>query len=405
MKIDPYNNKEKYLAWKSMAEKEIEGISKNNANILLQYLNDMEIGINVSRGTKKGARSFISLISSKDRLLSIMRKIKDIYKLDKLTDINEEQILLLFANMSNGKLTKPNGKKYVCVRDFVKVFKAFWHWYQRISKKNNIEIQDITSDLDTREEKPDWVYLTEEQIKRLADNAKYEYKILIWFLFDTGMRAPTELMNIKVSDFFNDFKELNIREEIVKGGSFGRRIKLLLSQSLIKEYVKNKSLKNIDFLFEIKPTSVNKYLKRLAKRLFGDEKSPAGQKYSDLTMYDFRHCSCCYWLPRYKSEPALKYRFGWKSSDKIHYYSELLGMKDTISEEDMLIDVTKTEIEKRLAKAEKENELLKDEMSETKGQIKTIFDLVEKLEIMFKKYEAMQIERREKDEFSFIINK
>lgn len=101
----------------------------------------------------------------------------------------------------------------------------------------------------------------------------------------------------------------------------------------------------------------------LAKRLFGDKQSPAGSKYSDLTMYDFRHISCCYWMPRYKSESALKYRFGWKKSDKIHYYSELLGMKDTINEEDMLVDVTKTEIEKKLESAEKEKAMMQERLA------------------------------------------
>jgi len=119
----------------------------------------------------------------------------------------------------------------------------------------------------------------------------------------------------------------------------------MICSELLKEYVQHKKLKMDDYLFPISPPSLNKYLKRLAMKLFGDEQSPAGSKCSELTMYDFRHCSCCYWLPRYKSESALKYRFGWKKSDKIHYYSELLGMKDTISEEDLLIDVTKAEIE------------------------------------------------------------
>jgi len=89
-------------------------------------------------------------------------------------------------------------------------------------------------------------------------------------------------------------------------------------------------------------------------------------------MYDFRHISCCYWLPRYKSESALKFRFGWKKSDKIHYYSELLGMRDTISEEDLLIDVTKTEIEKRLVCTENENKMLRDEMDAIKIQMNKI---------------------------------
>ena len=104
--------------------------------------------------------------------------------------------------------------------------------------------------------------------------------------------------------------------------------------------------------------------------------SPAGENYSNLTMYDFRHVSCCYWLPRYKSESALKYRFGLKKSDKIHYYSELLGMKDTISEEDLLIDVTKTEIEKRLNQSEKDKELMQERINSMEEQMKEILKVV-----------------------------
>jgi len=94
-------------------------------------------------------------------------------------------------------------------------------------------------------------------------------------------------------------------------------------------------------------------------------------------MYDFRHISCCYWLPRYKSESALKYRFGWKKSDKIHYYSELLGMKDTIAEEDLLDDITKTDLENRLKKTERQNTLLKDRINNMEGQMKKILGLVD----------------------------
>lgn len=379
MKIDPHNSKERYLAWKEKTNNGIERISKINSDLLLRYLNDMEIGINVFRGAKKGPRGFMHLNSLKERIISMMKRIDNLYGLNDITKVSEEQILLLFADMRNGKIVKPNGKKYMCVRDYVKVFKAFWHWWQRINNKKGIQIPDITIDLDTREEKPDWVYLTEEQIKKLADNAKYEYKVLIWFLFDTGIRAPTEVMNIRVSDLYNDFKELNIREEVVKIGSFGRRIKLLLSGQLIKEYVRVKNLKNNDLLFDISFSSTNQYLKRLAKRILGEEKSQAGQRYSELTLYDFRHNACCYWLPRYKSESALKYRFGWKENDKIHYYSELLGMRDTISEEDILIDITKTEIEKQIEQERKEKEVLKERMQTMELQMAKIMELTNRL--------------------------
>lgn len=374
MKIDPYNKKERYLKWKEKVKNGILEIGKYNSDLLLSYLQDMELGINVGIGSKKGSRSFIRLQSLRDKLTFIFKKVKEIYDIDNITDIKEEQLHSFFLLMENGTLKKANGENYRAVSDYIKIFKAFWHWHQKTSRKKGIEIQDITLDLNTKQEKPDWVYLTENEVKKLCDNAKYEYRVLMMFLFDAGIRAPTELMNVKVSDFYNEFKELNIREETSK--TFGRRIKLMICSELIKEYVKTKELRPEDYLFPICPAVTNRYLKRLAQKIFGDKVSPAGQKYSELTMYDFRHISCCYWLPRYKSESALKYRFGWKESDKIHYYSELLGMKDTIQEDDMLIDVTKTEIEKELERTRRERELMKEEINSLRDQMSQIVELV-----------------------------
>ena len=373
-KIDPYKHKERYLKWKKEVEKGISEISKYDSDLILRYLEDMEMGINVSISNKKGSRSYIRLNSLKVRLTTLSRRFKEEYRLGRITDVTEIQLHKFFTGMRNGTILKQDGKQYKSTSDFVKIFKAFWHWYQKINKKQGKEILDITSDLDTSRTKPEWVYLTEDQVRKLCDNATYEYRVLIMFLFDSGIRAPTELMNIKVSDLYNDCKEVNIRDEISK--TFGRRIKLMICPSLLKGYIESNNLTPEAYLFKIDPFGTNRYLKRLAKRVLGDKKSPAGQRYSDLSMYDFRHCSCCYWLPRYKSESALKFRFGWKKSEKIHYYSEMLGMSDTISEEDLLIDITKTEIEKRLTSSENEKEMLKDRVQALEGQMKGILQLV-----------------------------
>jgi len=276
--------------------------------------------------------------------------------------------------MEKGIIKRQDGNNFMGTHTYVKIFKAFWHWHQKVQRKKGIEIKDITLDLNTKANKPKWVYLTEDQVKQLYDRAGHKYKVLIMFLFDTGIRAPTELINIKVGDLFNDYSELQIRDEVSK--TFGRRIKLMICSDLIKAYVKENNLNQNDFLFLINPTVINRYLKSLAVKVLGKGMSEAGELYSRLSMYDFRHCSCCYWLPRYKSESALKYRFGWKKSDKIHYYSEMLGMKDTISEEDLLVDVTKTEIEKRLTKAEREAQFLKEDNEHMKQQMKQIMNLV-----------------------------
>ncbi|MBU0894268.1 MAG: tyrosine-type recombinase/integrase [Nanoarchaeota archaeon] len=373
MKIDPYKNKETYFAWKEKVKNGIDGLGIENSNIILSYLQDMEMGLNIARGSKKGPRSYIRLNTLKNRMVLLAKRFYEYFKVDPLVNIQEEQLHILFNNMRNGTIKKQNGKQYISPGDLVRDFKSFWHWHMRIERKKGNIIQDICYSVDDSKDKPKWVYLTEEQIRKLCNDAKYEYRILIMFLYDTGIRSPTELINVKVSDIYNDFKELNIRDEISK--TFGRRIKLMLCSDLVKEYVKIKELSSGDQLFPISPPVFNKYLKRLAKKVLGDSESLAGKKYCDISMYDFRHCACCYWLPRYKSESALKYRFGWRKSDKIHYYSEMLGMKDTISEEDLLMDVTKTEIEQRLMKSERDKEIMQERMKHMEEQMKKVINM------------------------------
>ena len=390
MKIDPYKHQEKFLNWKQKTKDGIPGINKINSDIILKYISDMENGLNVSSKSAKGPRSYTRLNNLRQRMTFLAKNIEQYFGVD-LPDISEEQIVKLFNAMRNGTIKRIDGKCYQSVVDFVKPFKAFWHWHMKINKKSGVEITDITEDLDVSSPKPKWVYLSQEQVRQLCDHAKPEYKVLIMFLYDTGIRSPTELVNVRVSDIYEDFKKLNVRQEIVKKGSFGRRINLMLCSDLLKQYIRDKGLQDNDQLFKISPLVVNQYFKRLAKRVLGDGESLAGEKYSHLTMYDFRHCSCCYWLPRYKAESALKYRFGWKKSDKIHYYSELLGMKDTICEEDMLIDLTKTEIEKRLLKTEQENEILKEKLEAYNTDVIQLKALMQIYITKLKQLEEMQI--------------
>ncbi len=377
MKIDPYKHQQKYTHWKSKIHGKIAGLTQENSDLLLKFLNDMEIGVNVAKGARKGARSFIRLNTLRSKMVFLMKEFQTRFNRKVLTEVTEEQFHEFFSKMYNGEIRREDGEKYKSTPDYVKVVKSFWHWHQKVNRKKDIEIRDITSDLDTQREKPDWVYLSEEQIRKLCHHAKFEYKVLMMFLYDAGIRAPTELMNIRVSDFFEDFKELNIRDEISK--TFGRRIKLMLSSELIKEYISSKELGREDYLFKVMPWLMNRYLRNLAKKVLGDDVSQAGQRYSELTMYDFRHCSCCYWLPRYKSESALKYRFGWKKSDKIHYYSELLGMRDTISKDDLLLDNNKTEVEKELIKTKNEKDRLQEQINLLQSQFAQVTVMLKEL--------------------------
>ena len=102
-----------------------------------------------------------------------------------------------------------------------------------------------------------------------------------------------------------------------------------------------------------------------------------------VTMYDFRHNSVCHYLPIYKSENQMKYRYGWKKADMIHYYTEFLGMKDTIKDEDMLVDTTKTQLEQQLAKEQHKVTVLQEQFQAQKKE----------MEEKMAKLEAMMLQR------------
>lgn len=336
---DIYHHKQRYENW--LKKKEIKGISKSNEKLVIKFIDDMALGLNISKSSKKGARTPTRLNTLRTRLVFIIkelekRKIKDIKK------VTKQQLHRLFEDMRTGVLKTNKGQPYKSTGDYVKVFKSFWHWHQKTSKE---KIEDICEELDMRGEKPKFVYFTEQDFNKILKVAEMDLKPILVLAFDSGVRV-TELMNIKVSDFSNNFKELNIREETSK--TFGRKIKLMLCSEQIRAYVDKIDLKDNDFLCKINPPMLNRKLRAIGIKVL----SPEQIKFKHLTLYDFRHSSACFWLPRYKSESALKYRFGWKKSDMIHYYTEFLGMKDTITLDDLYLDITKQELEKRIDELE-----------------------------------------------------
>ncbi|MGM5482559.1 MAG: hypothetical protein ACQESF_03800 [Nanobdellota archaeon] len=149
-----------------------------------------------------------------------------------------------------------------------------------------------------------------------------------------------------------------------------------------KDFNITKNFGDWDFGFD--PVPVMKELKRVLKigkidKKYGGKKSNYVTK--GIRLYDFRHCSACYWLPRYKSEAALKYRFGWKKSDMIHYYTDFMGMMDTIETEDLYVDVSKMELEKQMEQKNREVELLQEQLNEQGQKLQKVMQVIEALEL------------------------
>jgi hypothetical protein len=139
MKIDPYKHKEKYLKWKERVKNGIPEMSRENSNLILQYLNDMERGVNIAQGSVKGARSYIRLNSLKTRMVFLLKQMESKFGVSDAGSLTEEQILDFFSAMRSGELRTRDGRRYKSVSDYAKIFKAFWHWYQKASKKQGKE--------------------------------------------------------------------------------------------------------------------------------------------------------------------------------------------------------------------------------------------------------------------------
>ena len=354
LKRDPYDNDSRWQQWKDRNEKGVDGISKYNSDLILTFLSDMELGKNVAPSSCKGERSCSRLLALKSRLIFFAQRFAD----QNLDTIDKDQIHRLFFDMRSGKILKDNGQEYIGVSSFVRDFKSFWRWLQRTGGVK----EDITTDLRRSDgRKPAWVYLTEEEFKTLANKANAEYRTLIWFMYDTGMRV-TEAYSIRIKDFSNDFTRLNIRKEYSK--TCARTINLKLCSSLIKELVEGNNLGNDDFIFIKKTTAFNKYIRTLAARLFGNNESPARKSYDKMRLYDIRHNASCYWLKRYPNRTGLMYRMGWSEEKEVKYYSEFLGLADQISDDDMVTSEDKTQYEKKIESLERQNQKTNETVKE-----------------------------------------
>jgi len=351
-KLDPYKNQKRWDFFKdNHFKKTPENVKTSDWKLLIEFLKDMELGLNVPK-EKKGKRDSGTLLNLSSHNKFFLQNFKK-----PLIKLTKQDLHLLENEIQQGKILKRNGQKFSAFGNYIKDFKVFWNWGIRKGKWK----ENITEDISSKTEKPHWVYLTEGQVKDFFNNLSLDYRVLCWFMYDTGARV-TEALNIKVSDFSKDFSQVTISDETAK--TFGRTINLKLSTQLVKEWVKMKSLKDNDYFIQGKPFAINKYLRYHCGKVFGKDKiSHVKSKglYGNFTLYDIRHNAVCYWFNRYPTHKGLMYRFGWRKADKIEYYSEFLGVADELSDSDMILAEDKNKVFK-----------LEHELETMRGQIQKL---------------------------------
>lgn len=153
-RIDQYK-----IKWSKLKEKYrasgIPKISKENSDLILQYLRDMEIGANVGINVAKGPRSPRRLFDLAGRMIFFAKKFEELYSIKDFGALKESHVMSFFYGMQEGEILKKGGLKYSSVETFVKIFKSFWHWYIKMSKKDGVVVEDITKDVNAQGEKPE----------------------------------------------------------------------------------------------------------------------------------------------------------------------------------------------------------------------------------------------------------
>lgn len=359
-RLEQQPNLQKWLNRKKILEEgAIEGVSKENQKILLEFLNDRELGLYVQKEAVKGARTPNRLLKLLTQLCTMCRLLDNTY----LLEVTPKQINKLIDDLNKGIITKSDGQTYKSVREFIKDFKTFWHWYQEKNRREHKKlIEDITIDLySPKTSISEFFYLNREEIDSLIRYPdKKLYSMIVLLAFDSGLRTY-ELKKIQVRDFKPHIKEkclvLHLPDSKAKKGSHGRDINLVLSSEVLNKWLKNRDPN--EFLLADGVVAFNRFLKRATKALFPEYIKKYGR-----TMHsgDLRHCSACYWVQRYPKERELMYRFGWRKSDKIEYYTSFLGIKDTMTSDQLLIEADKSKLQKELDETRDKLKGMEDKM-------------------------------------------
>ena len=339
---DINGNKRKWdrISSEEFKSQKVKDLNKANSKVAIDMLKDFGDGINV---TTKGKRSPGSLIRIRMtlRMLGVSIKNKP------------------FNSITQQQLSKICDKKKS--EDFAKNVKIVYSWMYRTGRiDKNIGEHIVVNDYNRG--KPDWVFLTEEEMKRLINSCNANYRALLTFLYDSGIR-PQEAWRIRVMDFQDNYTVLNIPlkrkngEKVSK--TFERTIKLKHCSGIIRDYIKVKELKSEDLLIDITQAGFNKYLRTLTVKLFEDKPTKARETPKNITATDIRHNAACYWHLRYKTNKDLMYRMGWKKENKVFYYSEFLNMRDKIDDADLLTIEDKNAYDRKIEELEKNQEVLR----------------------------------------------
>lgn len=411
MKVDVYNHERRYKRWKEtvLAEGEPE-LSSRNGELLIQYVFDMEAGRNVSRRSRKGGRGYARLNTIRQRMSQLLRMLQDRGVSD-VSKAPEQLVSDLFSDMDRGVITTSKGTPYQSASDYAKVFKAFWNWWMKVNRKRGITVHDITEDLCTTAHQPKFVYLTKDNLEALLPFFDERQQLLLLFLFDSMIRAPTEVLSLRARHVYESDGEVwvTVPDDVSK--TFGRSFNLLYCGEALLRHIQRNHLSADDPLFVFSPPVMNRKLQAAASHVFQDRASHAdGDIYRNLTLYDLRHSGAIHLRLLAKDNPgsisldAIRHRAGWADFKMLNYYTRFIGLDGRIEKQGMLLRQDRHQLQDDIEEARKReeraseqvqkqaqaNQRLRDEIERTREDMSVLQSQVQQLISMIKPTASVQ---------------
>jgi len=363
MKRDVHHKLKSFDKWESLTSKKgyvEDGLTRKNSEHLLKYINYLK-----ERGREKR-----TLYENKNKIKAIMRLFEN-EGFNDITKLKEKDVLNFFTKW------REEGHS----DDYRKRFKAFWNYWMKINRREGIMIQDIIQDLEVKQSKSIFVWITKEDLNLICEKLDYDFEVLTRFLFDSLARFPSEALSLKVENIKQNSKGevwVNIPDEISK--TFGRKFNLVYCGDMILKYIHKRELKEEDYLFEnISAVYYNRKLQEISRKIWGDKKNEAGEYYKKLTGYDFRHSGAIHFRQLFQktgqSLDSLRHRGGWSDFKIINYYTKLLGLDGHINKEKTLLQEDKTKLEKDLEEQKSKTRKQDQEIKKLKQSVTELLAL------------------------------
>jgi len=355
MKKDVFNHGSCWLNWREALTPAYieEGLTKENSKIYIQYLLDMEKGVNIPKKSPKGSRDIKTLNRLRSKIRGVLKVLQKAGVKD-VTKATEKQITDCFFEWHKDHSV-----------DYAKRFKAVWNWWTTKNRREGKLVADITEDVSTASANStgtNFVWLTKEEFDKFRSYFDEDKQVILLFCFDTIIRAPTEIMSLRVENIYEKGEEVwvEIPDDISK--TIGRKFNLVYAGKQLKEYMKRHDKKQSDYLFEFSSLMLNKEMQKVAKQLWGDKKSEGGDYYKNITMYDMRHSGAIHFRQLFQktgqSLDLLRERGGWSDFKMINYYTKRLGLDGHIQKEKLLLQEDKTKLEDQVDKQDEKIKML-----------------------------------------------